>query len=527
MFRKGLKITMMALGVVAGGLLTSCSMDNEPSNGNSGIKLAKAPDMMAYSGNHVWGSTSNGTRGHDVNVNMWGGEGYWDCPSGPELTDEDIANIKALLEKGEPTSNNVILPFENYFVEQVYKGESQYTPTDINGNPVNGSSITGSDQMDLLAAYNETFNNQWWNPELDQWGAMDTNHYEHVNNFNNGDNTNNPSACTQGHQHNGITLMTDMKVPDDLDPNTQFGFHESSGTSHYYNNYIIVQYKGYWYVGFDYEMHKKEAQNANEVKDVERDWNFTDWIVRITPAYHYGETPSENPGQVTEPTNPAPETPETPDVNEPDDVVKGQDEVEINLAVDKKNNDLLESHLSIHVRSVTNVEVFIPVPAQYYCDVDDMDIVLNHGNFVHGGPIRTEYKIGENTVSLNVEFLDGGIRIWTDGITDEVINYCRENYQDGITFEVWNYFNDPETGNPYLSMEELKDFLDQATVRFVDKEPGAYINAFGKDNGKYGTDNPNGKDFHVIPETHLGDYSDPVEGPHLNDSDNNEIYKKK
>ena len=461
MLGKVFKIKMMALGVLAGGLLASCSMDNEPSIGKSGM-LAKAPKMSAYSGNHYWGTTS-ATRGHDVNVNMWGGEGYWDCPSSPELTAEDIQAIKELLSKGTPTYNDVILPFENYCVEQVYKGDSQYTPTDINGNPVNGTSVKGSDQMDVLAAYNETVNNQWWNPELDQWGAMDTNHYEHVNNFNRGDNTNTPSACTQGHQHNGITLMTDMKVPDDLDPNTQFGFLESFGTSHYYNNYIIVQYKGYWYVGFDYEMHKKEAQNANEAKDVERDWNFTDWIVRITPAYHYGETPSENPGQVTDPTDPDPETPEGPEVIVPDNpiipfpgfygvcivcdhdhelgtpceqceeegdhctgpdnttdspFVKGEDEVEINLAVDKKNHDLLESHLSIHVRSVTNVEVFIPVPAQYYCAADDMAIVLEHtGNFVHGGPVRTEFDINGNIVGLNVEFEPDGIRILTDGIT--------------------------------------------------------------------------------------------------------------
>ena len=553
---------MMALGVLAGGLLASCSMDNEPSIGKSGM-LAKAPKMSAYSGNHYWGTTS-ATRGHDVNVNMWGGEGYWDCPSSPELTAEDIQAIKELLSKGTPTYNDVILPFENYFVEQVYKGDSQYTPTDINGNPVNGSSITGSDQMDLLAAYNETVNNQWWNPELDQWGAMDTNHYEHVNNFNKGDNTNNPSACTQGHQHNGITLMTDMKVPEDLDPNTQFGFHESFGTSHYYNNYIIVQYKGYWYVGFDYEMHKKEAQNANEAKDVERDWNFTDWIVRITPAYHYGETPSENPGQVTDPS-PDPETPEIPGggVIIPDYPIvpfpglygaciicghehdpetpceeceegidcgeKITDEVEINLAVDKKNDDLLESHLSMHVRSATDVEVFIPVPAQYYCASDDMEIVIKHDQeFVHGGPYQTKFEIGDNTVTLNVAFEKDGIRIWTEGINEEVIEYCRENYGDGITFEVWNYFNDPETGLPYISMEELKEYLDQATVKFLDEVPDQYINAFGKLNGKYSDENPDGKDFHVVPDEECSDdFEDPVDGPHYNGSDNNEIYKKK
>ena len=547
MLGKVFKIKMMALGVLAGGLLASCSMDNEPSIGKSGM-LAKAPKMSAYSGNHYWGTTS-ATRGSNMNANMWG-ETY-DCPvrEANDLTADELAELKELLSPGHAVENKIVINFEEYWVQQIFKGDATYIPDDVFGDPCNGQSILGSSQMDHFEV-------------MGKYG------YEHVENFNRGDNTNYPGNCSVcGKSHFGTTLKVDMPTSN-TDPTNQFRYWESFGSDNYCN-YIIVEYKGYYYLGFDYQM-EKEANNHNEADHVDRDWNFTDWIVRIIPAYHTGTTPSENPGQVTDPTDP--ETPEIPEVIVPDypivpfpgyfgtcivcghdhelgtpceqcdeegehctgpdnttdsPFVKGEDEVEINLAVDKKNHDLLESHLSIHVRSVTNVEVFIPVPAQYYCDVDDMDIVLNHGNFVHGGPIRTEFDINGNTVGLNVEFVEGGIRIWTDGINEAVIEYCRENYQDGITFEVWNYFNNPETGLPYLSMEDLKEYLDQATVKFLDKEPGAYINAFGKDNGKYGTDNPDGKDFHVTPETHLDDYDEPYDGPHFNGSDNNEIYKKK
>lgn len=237
------------------------------------------------------------------------------------------------------------------------------------------------------------------------------------------------------------------------------------------------------------------------------------------------------------------EKPEIPDVVEPGDegnednedsigetVKKGFDEVEINLALDNKNNEYLESHLSLHVRHATNVEVFIPVPAKYYCEADDMDIVLNKFDEVmhHGGPHKTEFLIGDNMVTLNVEFKIDGIRIYTTGINSDVIAYCREHFEDGITFEVWNYFNDPDkVGTLPISMEELKTYLDRSTVRFIDDIPATYVNAFGVENGKYGENGSlDGKDFHVVPESQLNSFDVPKEGTHLNGSDKNDIYNK-
>lgn len=515
--------------------------------------------MVAYSNNHYFGVA---TRGTDMNANMW--DQNWDCPPRPaeDLTPEELAELKALLSKGVETHNTIVLPFENYYVQQIYKGEDTYNTHDRcyqdGCDHVNNQTELGSGHMDKLVAYNpqEIFD---WRAEDNWQGAWYTDDYEHINNFNSGTNTNSPGNCGCGESHFGTTLMTGMPTSG-IDPEKQFGFHETWGTSHDYNNYIIVEYKGYYYVGFDYEAHKydQSTHNHGEGLDIERDWNFTDWIVRITPAYHKGETPEtpEVPGGGDEQEPDAPVVP-TPTPNgdciwcghehnagslceeceeegnechgAESNIAPGTEDVEINLALDKKNDDLLESHLSMHVRTATDVEVFLPIPKQYYCEADDMAIVMQHDKeFVHGGPYQTVYQIGEHQVTLNVEYLDNGIRIWTEGITQEVIDYCRETYNDGITFEIWNYFNDPETGLPYISMDELKAYLDKATVKFLDKDPDIYVNSFGEEDDKYSDTNTGGNDFHVRPDDSFKDhFNDPTDGPYYNGSDKNEIYTKK
>lgn len=621
---------MMVLGVLAGGLLSSCTNDYEPSNMRAGM-LAKAPEMRAYSGQHYWGAPT-ATRSANLNGNQW--YATWDCPENVwekhtdtdnVLTPEDLAAIKKLLSPGQETHNTIVLPWANYWVQQVYTGEDTYPGMNKQNPPAQvGNEILGAEHMNKLIAWNPHTETIYGDPANNWQPYEGTVYYEHVNNFNSASNNTTFTEDWNGTHGNakiiGTTLMTDMPTSG-IDPDKQFGFHETWGTEHDYNNYLIVEYKGYYYVGFDYEAHKYDqtSNNEGEAYNIERDWNFTDWIVRISPAYPKGTTPPGNPGGIIEPSNPstpevcdkcgdAPHAPglcpnedcnneechpspcpkdqcghtrhpdygcgtcyeegvrndcslmfrswlvETGQYDRNNDLIydplvdgpeygplpdndtpsqnpgfeKGKDEVEVNLALDQKNHNLLESHLSIHVRTATNVEVFIPVPAQYYCAEDDMDIVIKHSEaFVHGGPYQTKYEIGENTVTLNVDFQADGIRIWTEGIDQDVIDYCWDNYKDGITFEIWNYFNDPKTSLPYISMEELKGYLDQATVRFIDKIPGAYINAFGKLNGKYSGDNPDGKDFHVTPQDQADSFNESYEGPHFNGSDNNDIYQRK
>ena len=87
-----------------------------------------------------------------------------------------------------------------------------------------------------------------------------------------------------------------------------------------------------------------------------------------------------------------------------------------------------------------------------------------------------------------------------------------EQNGDGINFEIWNYFNDTITG------EELKEYLKQATVRFLDDEPDYYINAFTEE----------GNDCTVsIVEEQSDLFNEAVEGEHLNGSSKNQIYENK
>ena len=550
------KLSVLALSTMVAGVFGACSSDEDVLGlGDKPLVLSpvKAPEVLAYSGNTILGSTF-GTRGTDMNANEWNTR--WDCPPRPaeDLTDEELAELKYLLSKGVPTENTIVLPFENYYVQQIYKGDAEYYGLDHCETPNNNGSgqpsCNGNNTCEHLTSGDHTTNTKVkGSDQMNKLVAWNGTTYEHINNFNNGTNDSYPSNCGCGKQHYKTTLMTGMPTTG-IDANKQFGFHESFATNHDYNNYIIVEYKGYYYVGFDYEGHKydQNTHNHNEVLDVERDWNFTDWIVRITPAYHKGETPENNPGGIIgedgsgqeekcpdchHPSHdgycdePGCDTPacrpnDPPVVDEDTTDVPSVDnhtnEVEVNLHADQKPGDYLESHLSIHVRHAGDVEIFIPIPEQYYCDADDMAIVMQHepNHMGHGGPFTYTYTLKDSDleVTLNIEYKTDGIRIWTKGVDQAVIDWCMEKCQDGITFEVWNYFD-----KDVINLETLKEYLNQATIEFKDnKEPDYYINAFTGDEN----------DCTVgIVDTQRDDYKDAETGKHLNGSDLNEIYKNK
>lgn len=171
--------------------------------------------------------------------------------------------------------------------------------------------------------------------------------------------------------------------------------------------------------------------------------------------------------------------------NEPDpeDPIYYEDKghVEVNLSVNEKKevDDYIWSKLSIHVRDTTDVEIFIPVGAEYYCEADDFYIVQKHdkeGAYVYTDNTTTvEMEIAGQTVTLTIQHEQDGMRITTDGINAAVLKECRNTYGDGITFEVFSYYNEKIT-----SREMLKGLLDQTTIKFLDEEPDYYINAFGK-----------------------------------------------
>ena len=190
--------------------------------------------------------------------------------------------------------NEVLVPWNDYFIQQVYKGEASYV------DAFNQNTGTASDEMDRLMV---------WDNSAPEWSKQYDNSYLHVNDFNSGnqevtvysdDDINHESPII------GITLMCD------LDPNNcpteevtlkdaqgnevkknwvkQFMYHNSQ-SSEYKATYILKNVsweepdgtkKSGTYLGFDFMADKPAGQPANLNMDVTRDWVFNDWIIKLS-----------------------------------------------------------------------------------------------------------------------------------------------------------------------------------------------------------------------------------------------------
>lgn len=227
----------------------------------------------------------------------------------------------------------------------------------------------------------------------------------------------------------------------DVTYDDSFGVKHEEYTESNWKLYNIPDY-GY-YIGMDYGTNKF---------GFEPDGDYSDWVIKLIPASPKADPIDETNG-----------------------------EVEINLSVNDEHStgDYIATKLSVHIRALTDAEIFIPVDKAYYCVADDMDISLSHKAedvIYNTEPQRIETEIAGTTVTFTVNYEDEGIRISTDGVNKAVIDYCAEKYADGITFEVWNYFKD-------ITRDNLKPMLDLATVTFLDENPVLYVNAFAKLNG--------------------------------------------
>lgn len=528
--KRNFKTSVFVLGALAGGLLSACTNDESvvaPAVSQNG-GLVKAPDFIAYSGGNVFGSTlGKRTNGYDGAT----GDQLWDQFQIPgNITAEERAAVLAALDAkttGERISETLVFPWENYFLQDVVSAVDTDTPS----------------KSYSFEAYNKGAEcAQKW------WPAEDFENYEEVTN--NGqishyyqDRTTNPQT-----RIDKTALMTDMHLGTYEEmQGKQFRWYINCHEELHWSEYIVVEVDGSYYICFDFVCGHAENQFVDGHKGrgcTLNDWDYNDWIIKISPAIPAGADvpPVWNGDENNEPEDTCDKCghpshgdscdkcDEGKDCNEkvgegegddtPEEVQPAvTDEVEINLHADKKNGEYLESHLSIHVRAATDVEVFIPVPVDYYCDADDMAIVQQHYEeyMMHGGPVSVEYNVGGHIVTMHAEFLQNGIRIWTEGVTEEVIAYCRETFGDGITFEVWNYFNDA------LDLEGLKGYLNQATVKFLDKCPGAYVNAFYID--EEGNKQENDCTVSIVDEQ-VNEFNDYREGMHLNGSPYNQIYDK-
>lgn len=485
-------------------LAVSCT-NEEPVPPYQTVNPVKNPVVTVWSGNQTFGNSSNpkfiGSRStsSDLTVNGnyfkicdYGNKSDWMRDNYPDLYNY-YDNAPKTTDRGESVSQHeydVVMEYlkthpnegstecdlTTYFIQNVGSSFDTYEVEyiDGNGNVHHTQSVTGGRQMDYFT--------------ID--GA-------HVPDYN----------ATDGKR----ALIVDVPLNNPT-------YHDSYGTI---DNIKYDSYRFYYievdgvlncYLCFDYKMKKWDNGDC----DYTGDGVYSDWVIKIVPA---DGSEVKKPGEEQqEPVTP-PTTPTTPPT------ITDGDEVEINLSLNDSHDDIddLTTKLSIHVRAATDVEVFIPVPARYYCEADDLDIVLSHQHELvrYGYESVAEYVIGNNKVTLTVKFEEDGIRVTTDGINQEVIDYCFEHYGDGINFEVWNYFNDDM--KEIITREELMGYLNQATVKFLDKLPDYYINAFNDTERQELFE----QDCTVsIVNEQRNSYGDKQKGSHYNGSEYNEIYKK-
>lgn len=514
-FFKNLMIGMMTL--VGGFMTSSCdnSLTYEPNpNDSIQVQLVHTPDVVAWSGQQVLGSTF-GTRtmnlpamySADPNSNMWE-----NVPT--NITEEERNKVMDWFSTHQ-YPESISLNWTNFYVQQLGYSEWECTADD------GVNKYTGKNQMNQLAAGKE--------------GQPDE-----INNFNG--NTN----------FNAIMKMVNSSTEN-------FSYKQASGNgTRWYDKFIIICIDGEYYVGFDFV---SDGQNANE--RVKADGYYNDWIVKITNA---DKSTPENP-------NPQP-NPETPEQSDEDTPILHNNEVEVNFSINdshydndglKYNNADLWTKLSIHVRHATNVKITIPLEGRYLCESDDFAIFQNRTDLsVNVGDKEThinqshtvEYTINGNEgqtwkVSLTTTITKDEIIVETSGINGntELIEYLYEKNKDGVNFEVWFYFQTEtvhwvntekevtigEDGKdkggynevlPSLSPEDYEYFqtcLNKSTIEFKYSEPNYYINAFGKDeNG-----NERSKDCSVnIVESQINDYFNNNNGYHLNSTKYNYIWVK-
>ena len=393
-----LSLTALSLGMV------SCSSEDIETTGNILTENAQKYGTQSSEVNFYFGGNKiAGSRGCDVNGNMWGAE----MPEYP--TEEEKAGILDYVRKNPGAS--VEWPgYTCYFVQHVISAHNKYGYTDKNGAQHND--IDGSEHLNLLQIKDNNGN------------------YTHVNNFNSG-------KCDNAATHNAA-LMTDM---------TQ-GFqgaraHDSYGNTDV-DNWRLYYWNGNYYLGIDYKMVKGDGK-------IDPDGIYDDWIVKIIPGK--GETPVVPSKPDPNPT-PKPEPTPTP-TPEPTPVVR-EGEVEFDIH-QQEHKDWNEIKTSIHVRDTAAVHVFLPIPMESQAVADDFDIRTgNVYQYVESFEAKFEFAGKEFSFPVEINHTATGIDILIDCTTaeaKEALKLARGVFDDGITFEIHSYVN------PDVATEQIWNWL--------------------------------------------------------------------
>ena len=392
-----LSLTALSLGMV------SCSSEDIETTGNILTENAQKYGTRSSEVNLYFGGNKIvGTRGCDVNGNMWGDD---IMPKYPTKEEED--GILEYVRKNPGAS--VEWPgYTCYFVQHVISANNKYSYKDRN-NALHDN-IDGSTNLNELQIKENNGN------------------YTHVNNFNSG-------KCENAATHNAA-LMTQ-------------GFqgaraHDSYGNTDV-DNWRLYYWKGNYYLGIDYKMVKGDGK-------IDPDGIYDDWIVKIIPGK--GETTPVVPS--TPDPNPAPKPEPTPTPTpEPTPVVR-EGEVEFDIH-QQEHKDWNEIKTSIHVRDTAAVHVFLPIPMESQAVADDFDIRTgNVYQYVESFEAKFEFAGKEFSFPVEINHTATGIDILIDCTTaeaKEALKLARGVFDDGITFEIHSYVN------PDVATEQIWNWL--------------------------------------------------------------------
>lgn len=198
--------------------------------------------------NHYWGFIRSSTRASDPNSSTWA----W---RPEDITQDEVdAVLKVFNEVGDESYTSLV-DWNRFFVQQVYKGTKHYTAG-------NGGDVIGSDHMDWLCtvADQKVEVISWW--PYEEKVVSCPSYDDHIFDFNGGN----------SNDYGGRMLMVNSNT-------NKFGYHNSEDSKVHYN-FRMEKINGNYYVGFDFY---GDGQNPNQ--QIERDYIYNDWIIKIIPAY--------------------------------------------------------------------------------------------------------------------------------------------------------------------------------------------------------------------------------------------------
>jgi hypothetical protein len=279
-----------AMALLAGFYLTSCTHDDIEYSSLYEEKTQSYDKVFkelygTIDPNHDWGFKSLGsaysgtralTRGEDINGNIW--YQNWERPV--NVTDQEMDPDGKVVRyfKEVRGENEITITWDNYWVQQVYQSNNEYTAAD------NLNTYIASQKMNHLMCYDHNAAGGY-----------------HSYNFNAGNNTTTFVDEGNGYEYIGTTLMKDMGSYSGT--NAQFGYHNSVDSKNHFEYFIVAGetidpndplLAGHYYVGFDFS-----CTGSNPNMQVERDHKYDDWIVRISPATRKTSTGPQGGGGET------------------------------------------------------------------------------------------------------------------------------------------------------------------------------------------------------------------------------------